>query len=118
MKKNKILSFFFALLLIPALCFAHVGMLNSTPAPNGIVSSPPEKVTMKFGGELEPAFSKIEVFDQNDKKVSKKTRFREENIIMETKLKGKLSPGVYTVKWKCMSVDGHSLSGEYTFTIE
>jgi len=118
MKKNKILPFFLVLWLIPALCFAHVGMLNSSPAKNGIVSSPPEKVTMKFGGELEPAFSKIEVFDQNNKKVSKKTYFRKENIIMETKLKGKLSLGVYTVKWKCMSIDGHSLNGEYTFTIE
>ncbi len=118
MKKNKIWAFFLVLWLIPALCFAHVGMLNSSPAKNGIVSSPPEKVTIKFGGEVEPAFSRIEVFDQNDKKVSKKTRFLKENIIMEADLKGKLPPGVYTVKWKCMSVDGHSLDGEYTFTIE
>ena len=118
MKKNKILLFFLVLWLIPALCVAHVGMLNSTPAKNGIVSSPPEKVTMKFGGKVEPAFSKIEVFDQYNNKVSKKTRFLKENIIMETDLKDKLPPGVYTVKWKCMSIDGHSLKGEYTFTIE
>jgi len=118
MKKNKIFAFLFVLWLVPALCFAHVGMLNSTPAKNGFVSSAPEKVSIKMAGEVEPAFSKIEVFDENNKKVSKKTRFREDNLIMETKLKGNLPPGVYTVKWKCMSVDGHSLSEEFIFTIE
>ena len=118
MKKNMILSFFLVLWLIPALAFAHVGMLNSTPASNGIVTSPPEKVTIKFGGKLEPAFSKIEVFNPDNKKISKKTRFLKENKVMETNLKGKLPPGVYTVKWKCMSLDGHSLDGEFTFTIE
>ncbi len=118
MKKNKILAFFIAFLLIPALCFAHVGMLNSTPAKNGFVSSSPEKITVKFGGEVEPAFSKVEVYDQNDKKVSGKTTFLKGNKVMESELDQKLSPGLYTVKWKIMSLDGHSLSEEFTFTIE
>jgi len=118
MKRNRILAFFLALLLIPALVSAHVGMLNSSPVANGIVSSPPEKVTIKFAGAVEPAFSKIEVFNPANKKISKKIRFLKDNRIMETDLKGNLGPGVYTVKWKCMSVDGHSLSEEYSFTIE
>ena len=118
MKKNKILIFFIALWLIPALCFAHVGMLNSTPAKNGFVSSSPEKVTIKFGGELEPAFSKVEVFDRNDKKVSGKTIFLKSNKVMEAELDENLPPGMYTVKMKCMSKDGHTITEEYTFTIE
>jgi methionine-rich copper-binding protein CopC len=118
MKKNKILSFFFVFWLIPALAFAHVGMLNSNPASNGILSSPPDKVTIKMAGPVEPAFSKIEVFNSENKKVSKKTRFLKDNKIMESALKKNLSPGLYTVKWKIMSVDGHSLAEEYTFTIE
>jgi methionine-rich copper-binding protein CopC len=118
MKKNKILTFFIALWLIPALCFAHVGMLNSSPAKNGVVSSSPEKVTLKFGGPLEPAFSKVEVFDENDKKVSGKTTFLKSNKVMESGLEENLPPGMYTVKIKCMSLDGHSIKEEYTFIIE
>jgi methionine-rich copper-binding protein CopC len=118
MNRNKILSFFFALWLVPALAFAHVGMLNSNPAKNGILSSPPEKVTIKMAGKVEPAFSKIEVFNPENKKVSKKTLFLKENQVMETELKGKLPTGVYTVKWKGMSVDGHSIKGEFNFTVE
>ena len=118
MKKNKILTFFIALWLIPALCSAHVGMLNSSPAKNGFVSSSPEKVTIKFGGPLEPAFSKVEVFDENDKKVSGKTTFLKSNKVMESGLDENLPPGMYTVKIKCMSLDGHSIKEEYTFIIE
>ena len=118
MKKNNILAFFIALWLIPALGFAHVGMLNSSPAKNGFVSSSPEKVTVKFGGALEPAFSKLEVFDQDDKKVSGKTIFLKSNKVMESELDENLPPGMYTVKIKCMSLDGHKIKEEYTFIIE
>ena len=118
MKKNKILAFFIVLCLIPALGSAHVGMLNSSPAKNGFVSSSPEKVTIKFGGELEPAFSKVEVFDQNDKKISRKTTFLKSNKVMESELDENLPPGTYTVKIKSMSLDGHTIKEEYTFFIE
>ena len=118
MKRNKILPFFIVLWLIPALGFAHVGMLNSAPAKNGFLSSSPEKVTIKFGGELEPAFSKVEVFDQNDKKVSGKITFLKSNKVMESELDENLPPGMYTVKIKCMSLDGHKIKEEYTFIIE
>ena len=118
MKGNTILTFFIAFWLIPSLCFAHVGMLNSSPAKNGFVESSPEKVTIKFGGPLEPAFSKVEVYDENDKKVSGKTTFLKSNKVMECDLDENLPPGMYTVKIKCMSLDGHSIKEEYTFIIE
>ena len=77
-----------------------------------------EKVTLKFGGPLEPAFSKVEVYDENDRKVSGKTIFLKSNKVMECDLDENLPPGMYTVKIKCMSLDGHSIKEEYTFIIE
>lgn len=121
MQRNRFLSYFLTLFvsfLLPAVVSAHVGMLNSNPVENGIVSPELKIVTVKFAGEVEPAFSKIEVLNPEGKKISKKTKFSNDNKVLETKLKGKLSPGIYTVKWKCMSLDGHTLSGEYTFTVE
>ena len=117
-KTNKILSFFIVLSLIPALGSAHVGMLNSSPAKNGFVSSSPEKVTIIFGRELDPSFSKVDVFDENDKKVSGKTIFLNSNKVMESELDDNLPLGMYTVKVKCMSLDGHTIKEEYTFIIE
>jgi copper transport protein len=105
-------------LLIPVLAYSHVGVVESSPPENGIVKSSPDKITVNFGGSIEPAFSKIEVFNPNGKKVSGKSRFLEEDSIIESNLEENLIHGVYKVKWKVMSLDGHTLKGEYTFTLE
>ena len=106
------------LLLIPALAFSHAGILNSTPPKNGIVTAPLEKITIKLGASVEPAFSKAEVFDPDDNKVSAKTTFLKDNRVMESELKKNLAPGVYTVKLKFLSMDGHTVKGKYSFMIE
>jgi copper transport protein len=106
------------LLLIPTLAFSHAGILNSTPPQNGIVKTPLEKITIKLGASVEPAFSKAEVFDPDGNKVSAKTTFLKDNRVMESELQEDLAPGIYKVKWKFMSMDGHTVKGKYTFTIE
>jgi copper transport protein len=105
-------------LLIPAIGYSHVGVVESSPPVDGTVASSPEMITVNFGGSIEPAFSKIEVFDPKGEKVSAKCRFLEEDSVIESDLQENLSPGVYKVKWKVMSLDGHTLKGEYIFTIE
>jgi copper transport protein len=105
-------------LLIPTLAFSHAGILNSTPPQNGIVTTPLEKITIKLGASVEPAFSKAEVFDPEGNKVSAKTTFLKDNRVMESELQEDLAPGIYKVKWKFMSMDGHTVKGKYTFTIE
>ena len=115
---KKILLPLILLLLIPALAFSHAGILNSTPPKNGIVTAPLEKITIKLGASVEPAFSKAEVFDPDDNKVSAKTTFLKDNRVMESELQEDLAPGIYKVKWKFMSMDGHTVKGKYSFTIE
>ena len=118
MNKNILLSFFLMFLLIPAIAYSHVGVVESSPPVDGVITTSPEKITVNFGGSIEPAFSKIEVFDPKDEKVSTKCRFLEEDSVIESDLQENLSPGVYKVKWKVMSLDGHTLKGEFNFTIE
>jgi methionine-rich copper-binding protein CopC len=109
----------FVLLLIPLSVSGHVYLLECNPEQDAILDAPPEKITITFVGTLEPVFSKIEVFDSEGKKVSgKKTAFSEDDTVMEVALDADLDSGKYTVKWKCMSLDGHKQTGEYTFTIK
>jgi copper transport protein len=105
-------------LLIPAIAYSHVGVVESSPPVDGIVTKHPEMITVNFGGSIEPAFSKVEVFDPNGEKVSTKCRFLEEDSVIEADLKENLAHGVYKVKWKVMSLDGHTLKGEFNFTIK
>lgn len=105
------------LLAIPVVAFSHVYLLECYPAQDAEMKEAPEKVTITFVGSVETAFSKIEVFDPKGEKVSEKTRFLENDTVMEVDLGGDLKPGVYEVKWVCMSLDGHKQKGEYKFTI-
>ena len=118
MKKSLFLSFFLMFLLIPAIVYSHVGVVESSPPVDGVITTSPEKITINFGGSIEPAFSKIEVFDPNGDKVSTKCRFLEEDSVIESDLQENLVHGVYKVKWKVMSLDGHTLTGDFNFTIE
>jgi copper transport protein len=114
----KRLAALFAILLIPITLFAHVYQLECYPPKNAVIYESPKKVTITFLGSIEPAFSKVEVFDKSGKKVSKKTICREDDTVMEAELDKNLPAGEYKVKWKCMSLDGHKQKGEYTFNIE
>ncbi|RMG74068.1 MAG: hypothetical protein D6710_02150 [Nitrospirae bacterium] len=110
-----ILILFFG--LIPSVS-AHVYMLQCSPEPGSTVEKSPDRISITFVGSVEPAFSKIEVFNEKGEKVSGKTLFKEDDTIMEVELKKNLPPGKYTVKWKCMSLDGHMQKKEFIFFIK
>ncbi|GBE02196.1 copper transport protein YcnJ precursor [bacterium BMS3Bbin06] len=114
---KKILMSVVLLLVVPAISFGHIFMIESTPAPQSVTKKAPEKITITFAGSVERAFSRVEVFDEKGRKVSGKTGFLENDTIMEADLQGPLSSGKYTVKWKCMSLDGHSQKGKFAFTV-
>ena len=116
--KNIITSALLILLLVPSLAYSHSGMLSSSPEKDAVLSTSPEKIVIEFKDAVEPAFSKIEVFDSDKEKVSQKTQFTKTDKIIESWLSEDLPPGQYKVKWKIMSLDGHKISGKYTFTIE
>ncbi len=97
---------------------AHIYVLESSPAPDSTVDEPPKNVTITLVGSVEPAFSKIDVFNSDGEKVSGKTTFKEDDTVMETELKENLPPGKYTVKWKFMSLDGHLQKKEFVFYIK
>jgi methionine-rich copper-binding protein CopC len=106
------------LFAIPGVCHSHVHILECDPQQGAVVTAPPAKVRITFGNSVEPLFSAVEVFDGTDKKVSGRTQFLEDDTIMESELQENLVPGEYTVKWKCMSLDGHKQTGSYNFKIQ
>jgi methionine-rich copper-binding protein CopC len=114
----KRLGIFLVFLVIPALVSAHVYIRSVEPQEDAALAEAPKTVKMMFIGSLEPAFSKIEVFDAEGGKISKKPAFSEYNSIMEVELDEELGSGTYTVKWKCMSKDGHSQKGSFSFSVK
>lgn len=106
------------LLFLPSLLSAHVYMSEAVPSDGDKLSTAPEKIRLTFAASIEPAFSRIDVFDPSGKKVSKKASFLEDDTVMEVKLGKSLRSGIYTVKILCVSMDGHKQKLKYTFTLK
>jgi methionine-rich copper-binding protein CopC len=108
----------FTVLFFASVASAHVSILKYEPAPDAVLEELPEEVVLTMAGSAEPLFSKIEVFDEDNVKVSGKKIFLKYNTVMKVYLRGNLASGTYTVKWLCIGLDGHKKSGRYTFSIE
>jgi methionine-rich copper-binding protein CopC len=106
------------ILILPSAVFSHVDLREKSPPEDAILETPPEKVVISFFGSIEPTFSKIEVFNLKGDKVSLKSHVSENGSVMEVSFSKKLIPGAYTVKWLCVSIDGHKVKGSYTFTVK
>lgn len=66
--------------------------------------------------ELEPAFSKVQVFDSQKQQVDKKDN-KISGSTMTVSLP-KLAAGTYLVKWKAVATDTHHTNGTFSFTIQ
>jgi methionine-rich copper-binding protein CopC len=117
---KKINFIFLLLLLVPQIVYPHAYLIESQPEEGALLSKPPQKVTLQFLGPLEHVFFGIEVFDKEGTKVSSKAQLKdtEDGSVIEAELTGELKSGKYTVKWHCMSKDGHKQKETFLFTIK
>lgn len=106
-----------ALLWWPLIAGAHAFPEAEQPLVGSTVTSPPAQVWIRFDAPVEPAFSKLEVFDgsgQNDD--DQRPQLGADRRTLTVRLKP-LKPGDYTVKWRVVAEDGHATEGSYTFTV-
>ncbi len=106
-----------ALGFVSTTVFAHAKLLRSQPAANATLRQAPNKVELWFSEDLEAQFSTIIVMDQNGKHFDKDdVSLAEENKKLQIGL-DELGSGTYTVEWKALSTDQHTMKGKFTFTI-
>jgi methionine-rich copper-binding protein CopC len=112
------LAFLGAILLAPGGVAAHAILVKSTPARRAVLSRPPARVQLWFNERLEPAFARLSVWDQRGRQVDE----RDASVGADDEKRlsvglPTLEPGTYTVKFRVLSVDGHVVQGEFTFTV-
>lgn len=107
------------LLLFSGIVSAHAALVRSEPAPNSVLSGPPDTVTIWFTESVEPRLSKIDVLDAVGQRVN-----TEEASVLSGDHKAlivrlpRLPDGTYTVSWRNISsVDGDPSSGSFVFSI-
>jgi copper resistance protein C len=106
------------LLMVPISSWGHAYLVKSSPARRAVLSNPPTRVVLWFNERLEAQFSQLSLWnaegqqvDGGDVQVGPDDSKRL-SVGLPT-----LPAGNYTVKYRVLSVDGHIVEAEYSFTI-
>ena len=99
-----------------AVATAHVELTASTPEAGENLDTAPTEVTLTFDGELDAEASTFTVSDADGHEVgtgSVDLTVADRNVMI-----GEVTitePGVYTVAYGVLGVDGHEIEGEFSF---
>jgi methionine-rich copper-binding protein CopC len=114
----RVLASLIAVFAIAATAHAHSTLDNVTPADGSTVRGSPKEVKITFSQPLEPAFSMVQVFDENGRQVDKKDkRVSAADTKVLTVSLPTLAPGSYHVVWRALAKDGHVTKGEFDFKV-
>ena len=98
---------------------AHAFLDHASPSVGSSVPSAPAAVTMWFTQQLEPAFTTATVTDKSGNRVDQGDAQVDPKDATELRIPLKsLPPGTYTVAWHALSVDTHTTTGHFIFTVE
>ena len=98
---------------------AHAALVKSEPARRAALAKSPSQVRLWFNERLEPAYVTVNVFRQGGGSVvHKPAQVDKDNPELVVLDLPPLDPGAYTVKYRVLSVDGHSVDYGYTFTVK
>ncbi len=98
--------------------FAHSFLVEATPSSKDHVATSPKIVKLRFGGGVEPKYSKLTVEDASGKVLGEGsigTPDKPRELSMESP---ELAPGKYIVRYRVLSTDGHIVEGNYEFTVD
>ena len=98
--------------------FGHAFLDHATPAVGSTVHTAPREVRLWFSEPLEPAFSRLQVFDASGKPVDGgdgRVDASDRSVLMATL--AALPPGTYRVVWRVVSIDTHVTEGDFTFDV-
>jgi copper resistance protein C len=105
-------------LAVPSPVSAHAYLVRSSPAGRAIVARAPARVQLWFNERLEPAYSSVTVRNADGQRVD--AGDVQVGPPEPTRLSVGVPPlaaGVYTVKYRVLSVDGHIVESEFAFTV-
>jgi methionine-rich copper-binding protein CopC len=106
------------LLLLIQGSLAHAFVDHTEPAVGSQIHNLPTQVKIWFTEKLEPAFSKIQVFDNSGREIDRRdVKIDQSNAALLTVSLPELKPGNYKVVWRAVSIDTHVTTGNFTFEL-
>jgi methionine-rich copper-binding protein CopC len=102
--------------LVPSVALAHSKLENAVPAQDSTAAVAPERIEMTFNTKIE-SLSNFKLLNAAGEEMEKgKTEV--DGMTMSATVPSVLPNGIYSVKWTIIGADGHSVEGDYSFTVE
>ncbi len=104
--------------LMAGSALAHSFLVEATPSSKDHVATSPKTIKLRFGGGVEPKYSKLTVENADGKVLGEGsigTPDKPRELSMDSP---DLTPGKYVVRYRVLSVDGHVVEGNYEFTVD
>jgi copper resistance protein C len=98
--------------------FAHSFLVDATPSSKDHVASAPKTVKLRFGGGVEPAYSKLTIETPDGKVLAEGAVGKPETPRDLSVDAPDLPPARYIVRYRVLSTDGHIVEGNYEFTVD
>ena len=97
---------------------AHAVLVRSTPPGRATLAEQPDRVQLWFNERLEPAFSSVSVWSSAGTQVdARDARVGQDDAKRLSVTLPPVPPGVYSVRYRVLSVDGHVVDSSFSFTI-
>ncbi len=98
--------------------WAHAFLDHAEPAVGSQAHGAPTAVKLWFTEKVEPALSRVQVFDAAGREVDRKDGRLDpaDGRILSVSLPA-LSPGKFKVAWRVVAVDTHVTSGSFNFEV-
>lgn len=110
------------ILTLTSIALAHSEFVSAVPAPGSTVAAAPSGVRATYTEEINPKGAAITITDSRGARADRGdghvdlTNAARNTMLVS--LRSGLGPGKYTVNWTTLALDGDSLSGSFSFTVE
>ena len=105
--------------LLPSAASAHAYLVKTVPAASVVLNAPPPNVQLTYDEAVEPRFAIISVTNAQGRQETTGSVHRSpanpDTLVMP--LRPHLPPGWYLIYWRAISVDGHPVSGAFTYAV-
>jgi copper transport protein len=94
----------------------HLGLKHSEPAAGGRLASPPARIALWFTERPELAMSRVKLVGSNGS-VPLDALVADTGFSIRSAVRQRLAPGEYRVEWQTASADGHTIRGQFAFSV-
>ena len=106
-------------LAMPAGLAAHSTLVRSRPPAGATLTTPPGEIILWFSERLERQFHAVMVTDERGRPIpTRNLRVDTADPTQLTVTVEPLPPGVYQIRWRVLSRDGHVAEGAFSFSVQ